>query len=226
MSQVSSAVVVGSSKALWATVGVLGVAVAGLGGALIYTQTRSVTPAEAPVAQVAAPTPETAPAVVQAEPTPAPVQATPEAKPKAKPKAKVAVKSEPVPVAAMPQPEPVPMVVKPICVVCATVASVTPVEREGEGRGGGAVAGGVLGALVGNQFGQGSGKDLATIVGAVGGGIAGNQIEKKMNKVTTYRVELHMDDGNRRVMELGNPVGVGSRVRVDGSTLIALPAGQ
>jgi uncharacterized protein YcfJ len=39
--------------------------------------------------------------------------------------------------------------------------------------------GAVVGGLVGNQFGSGDGKTLATIAGAVGGGYVGNEIAKK-----------------------------------------------
>jgi len=42
---------------------------------------------------------------------------------------------------------------------------------------GGAVLGGLGGALVGSRFGKGHGKDALTIVGAVGGAIAGDQIQ-------------------------------------------------
>lgn len=103
------------------------------------------------------------------------------------------------------------------------MTAVTPVEREGQASGAGAVAGGVLGALVGNQIGQGQGKDIATIVGAVGGGIAGNQIEKKMKKVTVYQVELRLDDGRTRTLELPEPLAVGARVRVEGNNVTPLP---
>lgn len=102
---------------------------------------------------------------------------------------------------------------------CATVTAVTPVEREGAASGAGAVAGGVLGALVGNQFGGGDGKTLATIAGAVGGGMAGNAVEKKMKKVTAYRVDLRMDDGSVHSIEQAAPASVGARVRLEGNTL-------
>lgn len=113
---------------------------------------------------------------------------------------------------------------KPVCMDCATVTEVIPIEREGEAKGVGAVAGGVLGALVGNQFGKGQGKDVATIIGAVGGGIAGNQVEKKMKKVTVYQVRLRMDDGGIQGLEQTEPIGVGARVRLQGNTLQLLSA--
>ncbi|TRZ68752.1 MAG: glycine zipper 2TM domain-containing protein [Rhodocyclaceae bacterium] len=41
---------------------------------------------------------------------------------------------------------------------------------------GAAVAGGLVGALVGSRFGGGHGKDAATVAGAIGGAIVGDQI--------------------------------------------------
>lgn len=199
------------SKGLWIAVGALGLAVAGLGTAL-FVQSR---PPATPVAVQAAP----------AGPEPMAAAARPDVKPVTKPASRVAQKvvtkesaralpAQPV-VAASALPPPAP----PVCGDCATVVAVTPVEHEGSSGTAGAVAGGVLGALVGNQFGRGNGKDALTILGAIGGGVAGNQIEKKMQKVTTYQVELRMDDGRGQSLELGQPVGVGQRVRVNGGAL-------
>jgi len=220
MSNISpGAVVATSAKTLWAAVGVLSVAVVGLGGALYYTQAQKspeaavqgpavAAPAQAPTSEAAArpPVAEKAQPAVTA-PRPAATKA-----------------AKPVPVAAPVEAKAAPA--KPVCTDCATVTAVTPFEREGQGSGTGAVAGGVLGAIVGNQVGQGQGKDLATIIGAIGGGIAGNQVEKKMKKVTLYQVDLRMDDGSQRTLELDTPVGVGARVRIDGNTLRPLPAGN
>lgn len=215
---------VAGTKTLWAAVGVLGAAVLGLGGALYYTQAHKTDEvlAAAPVATVAPTTPVAA--AVTEVPAKPPVVEKPAA---ARPRVAHAKMAKPAPVAATPSPveAPPPVVVRPICVDCATVAAVVPVEREGESGGTGAVAGGVLGALVGNQFGRGQGKDVATILGAIGGGIAGNQVEKKMKKVTAYQVDLRMDDGSRRTMELAAPIAVGERVRLEGGTLQPLPAG-
>lgn len=226
MSDISTTAAVAGAKTLWLAVGVLGAAVIGLGGALYYTQTQQASQATAPV--VATPAPVAAPAAAAPVPPAAPVvsEKAPAVAPApvAKPKPVVTKAPKPAvveaPLAVKP-PEP-----KPVCVDCATVAAVTPVEREGESGGTGAIAGGVLGAIVGNQVGRGQGKDVATIIGAIGGGIAGNQVEKKMKKITVYQVELRMDDGSRRTLELGEPVSVGARVRVEGNNLAPLPAGS
>ena len=112
-------------------------------------------------------------------------------------------------------------VTKPICSNCGTVTAVTPIQRDGVGGGGGALAGGVLGAVVGNQVGDGNGRALATILGAVGGGFAGNTVEKKMKKSTVYEVQVRMEDGSSRSFEQATPASVGAHVIVDGNTLQA-----
>ena len=116
---------------------------------------------------------------------------------------------------------PMPQVSKPICANCGTIESVTPIQRDGTGSGGGAIAGGVLGAVLGNQVGAGNGKTLATILGAVGGGFAGNTVEKKMKNVTAYEVRVHMEDGSTRTVEQSSPASVGSKVIVEGNSLQA-----
>ena len=108
---------------------------------------------------------------------------------------------------------------KPVCANCGTVERVTPVERDGTASGVGVVAGGVLGAVVGNQVGGGDGKTLATILGAVGGGMAGNAVEKKMKKVIHYAVTVRMEDGSTRTVQQSTPASVGAQVTVDGNTL-------
>ena len=114
---------------------------------------------------------------------------------------------------------------KPVCINCGTVTAVTAVQREGEGSGLGVVAGGVLGALVGNQIGGGSGKTAATVLGAVGGGWAGNTVEKKMKKETVYQIQLRMEDGRTRMIEQMTPVAVGAKVAIEGNAL-RLPGGS
>ena len=112
-----------------------------------------------------------------------------------------------------------PVAAKPVCGNCGTVEAATPVQREHSGIGVGAVAGGVLGAVVGNQVGAGSGKTAATVLGALGGGWAGNEVEKRMKKVTVYDVRVRMEDGNTRSFELATPVGAGAKVTVEGKAL-------
>jgi outer membrane lipoprotein SlyB len=218
------------SNALWAAIAVLAVAVVALASALYYVQSRqaqqhpvAVSPVPNPVVVPPAPTVEAtekAPAAGQAKST-ATEQKPASSKTTASRSNKPAEQALPTAPTAAGNAAPAP-VAKEVCLNCATVTAVTPLEREGEPSGAGAVAGGVLGALVGNQFGGGDGKTLATIAGAVGGGIAGNTVEKKMKKTTVYRVELRMDNGDIRSLEQAAPVGVGARVRVEGNALYPL----
>jgi outer membrane lipoprotein SlyB len=92
-------------------------------------------------------------------------------------------------------------------------------SAKAEGPGLGAVAGGVLGAVLGNQVGHGNGRAAATLLGAVGGGFAGNAIEGNMKKVTVYQVAVRMEDGSRRNVEISQAPNIGSRVTVEGSDL-------
>lgn len=206
------------SSILWAAVGALSVAVIAL-GALLYTKSQPSAPLGTPAAESAAPA--TTPAASAAATATAPA-----AQPSAKAPAKHATGTAVAPAAPKTAAPAAPAAngtaapsTKPVCANCATVTSVTPVEREGAASGAGAVAGGVLGALVGNQFGQGGGKTATTVLGAVGGGYAGNEVEKRMKKVTVYQVHLRMDDGSTRTLELSQPISAGTRVRVEGNSL-------
>jgi outer membrane lipoprotein SlyB len=227
-----------TTKPLWAAVGVLGTAVLAMGAGLIYVQTH---PAAAPPAAQALVAP--APLAVASAPTTLPPAAQPAANapveshktsstqnkaPARTNQAHTATKSI-APTSSNPEEgrttnapahyPAAPPVAKPICGNCGTVTAVTPIQRDGVGGGGGALAGGVLGAVVGNQVGDGNGKALATILGAVGGGFAGNAVEKKMKKATVYEVQVRMDDGSTRTLEQASPASVGSHVTVDGDTL-------
>jgi len=58
----------------------------------------------------------------------------------------------------------------------------TPVQpRGGQGTAGTTIAGGVIGGLVGNNFGGGNGKDAMRILGAVVGAAVGNDIARERN---------------------------------------------
>jgi len=63
---------------------------------------------------------------------------------------------------------------------------------------GGAVLGGLAGAVVGSRFGKGHGRDALTVAGAVGGAIAGDQIQNgngapqpACRHVTTYQDRIN-----------------------------------
>jgi outer membrane lipoprotein SlyB len=111
-----------------------------------------------------------------------------------------------------------------VCAHCGVVESVVAVKRKGEATGLGVVAGGVLGAVVGHQMGNGNGKKAMTVIGAVGGGVAGNEVEKHARGDTVYQVRVRMDDNTERTLEQANAPHVGARVEVQGNTLKALRA--
>ena len=231
-----------TSKPLWAAVGILGAAVIAMGGTMIYQQRAPVLPA--PVAQVALAVPSApsasspqAPPVASAaddlieKPVIAPkvVKVIPKPVPKPIPKPKpepsyAGVSPAPAPYPAPTPtfaPAPAPVVVAQVCTVCGSIESVTPVQRttKPDGPGMGSVAGGVLGAVLGHQVGQGNGRTAATILGAIGGGFAGNAVERNVRKETVYQVGVRMEDGSRRSLEVALPPSVGSRVTVEGSTI-------
>ena len=91
--------------------------------------------------------------------------------------------------------------------------------------GAGAVVGGVLGAAVGNQIGDGNGRKVATVLGAVGGAKVGHEVEKRRSeRVTGYRIDVKLDDGGTRSVTLASSGGfsAGQRVRlVDGQLVPA-----
>ncbi|MFZ3219225.1 MAG: glycine zipper 2TM domain-containing protein [Rhodoferax sp.] len=218
-----------SVRYLWVAVAGLGAAVLALGAALVQVQTH-------PRTMLAAET-LAAPAEVRA--TPAPVvaenSASKEAVTKVDPASiaskKIAKvrKTQPVPVAqSLPPPSgavadvpppwgaPAP---KTVCARCGTVQAVMPLQQEAAPSGLGAIAGAVLGGLVGNQFGGGDGKAVATMAGALGGGWAGNTVEKRMKKETVYQIDVRMDDGSTQRVTQNTPVAVGAHVTVDGGVI-------
>ena len=162
-----------------------------------------------------------APPPVKTAPT---VKATPKPAPKAAPVAAVASPTTVTSPAPVPTPAPAPVIaqapaVKAICMQCGTVESTTPIMRAAPASGVGVVAGGVVGAVLGNQVGGGSGKTAATILGAVGGGWAGNEIEKRVKKETVYEVKVRMENDSTRTFELAAPVSTGSKVTAEGNSL-------
>ena len=223
-----------NARPLWAAVGILGVAVLGMGGTMIYQGRPSAPAAQLVAASAVAPsalakpiagTPSAAddliekPTAAPARPAPAPAKKVvrPTPKPTPSPAPSVAGAAP----AASPYPAPTPVAVAQICSNCGAIESVTPIQRstKPDGPGVGAVAGGVAGAVLGNQVGQGNGRTVATILGAIGGGFAGNAIEKNVRKETVYQVDVRMEDGSRRTVEVAQPPAVGSKVTVDGSSI-------
>lgn len=84
--------------------------------------------------------------------------------------------------------------------VTGTIESVREVKELGQGKGIGAVAGGVLGAVLGHQVGEGSGKKLATVLGGAAGAFGGHQAERKVRETSHWEIDVRLDDGTRRTL--------------------------
>lgn len=93
----------------------------------------------------------------------------------------------------------------------------------GSGIGIGAIAGAVVGGVLGNQVGGGTGQTVATVAGAAGGAYVGNEIEKRQQQKSAdaYKVTVRMDSGSYQTVTQGNNAGlrVGDRVRIDNGTV-------
>ena len=88
-----------------------------------------------------------------------------------------------------------------------------------QASGGGAVVGGVVGALLGHQVSRGGEKAAATAIGAIGGALLGNEIEKQQSRGGTsdaWRVSIRLDNGAQRSFDYAqlNDLRVGDRVRI------------
>lgn len=110
---------------------------------------------------------------------------------------------------------------KTACVDCGKVVAVNVSEKPGESGALGMIAGGVAGALLGHQVGQGHGKDLATLAGAAGGAYAGNQVEQKMKSGKTWVVSVQYDNGAKNTFSFEQDPGlaVGDLVKNAGGSI-------
>jgi outer membrane lipoprotein SlyB len=101
-----------------------------------------------------------------------------------------------------------------------TIDSIQMVQSGGGSSGVGAVTGGLVGALLGNQIGSGGGRTAATVAGAAGGAIVGNKMEANRNAPReTYQISIRMDNGDYRIVNQDNvyDLRAGNRVRlIDG----------
>lgn len=110
-----------------------------------------------------------------------------------------------------------------ICGNCGTIESARTVQQAApqNGIGVGAVAGAVLGGILGHQVGGGNGRKLATVAGAVGGGFAGNEVERRTRTTTSNTIRVRMEDGSTRSFNDSGQAGwrTGDRVRVVNNSL-------
>ncbi|MFA5939861.1 MAG: glycine zipper 2TM domain-containing protein [Sinimarinibacterium sp.] len=107
------------------------------------------------------------------------------------------------------------------CSDCGTVSAIETLKVKGDASGAGAVMGALVGGVIGHQIGGGRGNDAATAAGAIGGAITGHQIERRIQGNEYYRVNVAMETGGLRTLDIAalNGIGVGSKVRVVGQDL-------
>ena len=110
---------------------------------------------------------------------------------------------------------------KAACSDCGVVVAVRQTDVKGEGTGLGAVVGGVAGAVVGHEI--GNGRDAGTVLGAAGGAFAGHQIERHARTTQRFHVDVRMTDGTVKTVssDTAPTWRSGDRVRVRGGKLIA-----
>jgi outer membrane lipoprotein SlyB len=96
---------------------------------------------------------------------------------------------------------------KASCPECGKVLSVQVKEKAGEGGPIGLIAGGVAGALLGNQVGGGRGKDVATLAGAAGGAFIGNKIEKNAKTTKVWEVNVQYNNGSKAIFSFDQEPG-------------------
>lgn len=99
-----------------------------------------------------------------------------------------------------------------------TIESIQVVQANAGTSGAGAVVGGLVGALAGNQIGSGGGRTAATVAGGVAGAAIGNNVERNRNGGggQLYQINVRMDNGEYRTITQDSVVdlSVGNRVRV------------
>ena len=99
-----------------------------------------------------------------------------------------------------------------------TIESIQVVQGGNRTSGAGAILGGVVGALAGNQVGSGSGRTAATVAGGVAGAAIGNKVESNRNAggQEMYQINVRMDNGEYRTVNQDSvyDLRVGNRVRI------------
>jgi outer membrane lipoprotein SlyB len=99
----------------------------------------------------------------------------------------------------------------------ATVQAVREVKDPGQHTGFGPIAGGIAGAVIGDQLGgKGNTRKLLTVLGAAGGAYAGREIERQARATQHWEIDLRRDDGAYDTLrsEVALPYNAGDRVRV------------
>jgi outer membrane lipoprotein SlyB len=99
----------------------------------------------------------------------------------------------------------------------ATIQAVREVKDAGDSTALGPIAGGVAGAVLGNQIGKGHGsRNVITVLGAAGGAFAGRAIEKQARGTTHWEIDVRRDDGQQQTVrsDVAPWYQPGERVRI------------
>jgi uncharacterized protein YcfJ len=142
--------------------------------------------------------------------------AAPVAKPRPRPVARQATPIAQAPRAVeAPKPAPLPG-------VGGVIESVREIEQPHDKTIAGPVIGGIAGAVLGHQIGDGRTRTVATAVGAGAGILAGRAIEKRVRTDKTWETTVRLDDGSTQTIKSESQPAfhAGERVRlVDGQLL-------
>ena len=108
------------------------------------------------------------------------------------------------------------------CAACGVVQSVQIVEVEARSAYPGPVAGGLAGAVLGSQIGEGSGSKLASVLGAAGVYVA-REGERRPTASRRYEVTVRLSGGGTQsvTLERDPELAAGTRVRIiEGGLLV------
>jgi outer membrane lipoprotein SlyB len=100
----------------------------------------------------------------------------------------------------------------------ATIQAVREVKDPGQHTGLGPIAGGIAGAVLGDQIGKGKDttRKVLTVLGAAGGAYAGREIEKQARATKHWEIDVRRDDGLQETVrsDVAPPYQPGQRVRL------------
>lgn len=91
--------------------------------------------------------------------------------------------------------------------------------EQNNGIGVGAIAGAVIGGLIGHQVGEGNGNTAATVIGVAGGALIGHQIEKaNQPQGDRFRLIIRMENGSYQTLIQNTDfvdLRIGDRLHID-----------
>ena len=110
-----------------------------------------------------------------------------------------------------------------VCANCGTVEAINIIQVKGDGSYIGLIGGGLAGAILGSQIGNGRGKTAAELLGVAGGALAGREIERNVEKNTHYEIVTRLESGGTQSVTYATPplFKIGDRVKIEGNVLLA-----